>query len=97
MASVVAAIDLFLICNMYHETDITDIFNSYLASYKSIDIAESAFKHDLSENVELKAAYKEWCHEVGSSEKRGFSDYCEEYLDRQNEVWNSLHDFDNEE
>ncbi|MBD5346795.1 MAG: hypothetical protein HDR92_06655 [Bacteroides sp.] len=82
---------------MYNNADITAIFNSYLTNHKSIDIAERAFKHDLSEDPELKQAYKEWCHEVGSSEKRGFSDYCEEYLDRQNEVWDSLNDFDNEE
>ncbi len=82
---------------MYKDADITEIFNSYLAAHKSVDIAESAFKHDLSENPDLRAAYKEWCHEVGSSEKQGFTDYCEEYLDRQNEVWDSLNDYDNEE
>ena len=82
---------------MYKDADITDIFNSYLSTHKSVDIAESAFKHDLSENPELRSAYKEWCHEVGSSEKHGFKDYCEEYLDRQNEVWDSLNDYDNEE
>lgn len=77
--------------------EITDIFNRYIEENKSVDIAESAFKRDLNEYPELREAYREWCHEVGSSEKRGFADYCEEYLDRQDEVWDSLNDFDNEE
>ena len=82
---------------MYKDADITDIFNSYLANHKSVDIAESAFKHDLSEDPELRQAYKDWCHEVGSSEKKGFLDYSDEYLARQDEVWDSLNDYDNEE
>lgn len=82
---------------MNNDADITDIFNEYLAQYKSVDIAESAFKRDLGEDPDLKAAYSEWCQEVGSSEKKGFADYCEEYLERENEVWDSLNDYDNEE
>ena len=47
-------------------------FNSYLCQpHKSGDICRSAFKHDLSEDPELRDRPKDWCHEVGSSEKRG--------------------------
>lgn len=82
---------------MYKDADITDIFNHYLTQHQSVDIAERAFKHDLGEDAELREAYRQWCHEVGSSEKKGFSDYCEEYLARQDEVWDTLSDYDNEE
>ncbi|MDE5626846.1 MAG: hypothetical protein K2K40_01015 [Paramuribaculum sp.] len=82
---------------MNHDEDITEIFNSYLAQHKSVDIAERVFKQSLAEDPELREMYKEWCHEVGSSEKCGFTDYCEEYLERQNEVWDALNDYDNEE
>ncbi|MDE6264956.1 MAG: hypothetical protein K2M11_07405 [Paramuribaculum sp.] len=75
-------------------TDIVEIFNQYLSQYDSIDIAESEFKKNLHEDSELRKAYREWCHNVGSSEHRGFTDYAEEYLDSQNDVWNTLNDFD---
>ncbi|MCM1028189.1 MAG: hypothetical protein NC342_07005 [Pseudoflavonifractor sp.] len=82
---------------MDNDNEITSIFNDYLTNYKSIDIAERAFKQAMAEDADLRAIYREWCHETGSSEKRGFADYCEEYLDRQNEVWDTLNDYDNEE
>lgn len=44
---------------------ITEVFDDYLAQYGSVDIAESEFKKHLHEDPELKAAYKEWCAEVG--------------------------------
>lgn len=71
---------------------ITDYFNSLLKEYGSIDIAEAEFKKQLHEAPELKTAYREWCHEVGSSEKRGFMDYCEEYFDSQDTIWENLKD-----
>lgn len=75
-------------------TDIIEIFNHYLTQYGSIDIAESEFKKNLHEDPELKEQYLEWCEAVGSTEKKGFSDYCEEYLKSQDDVMNSLNDYD---
>ena len=82
---------------MDYDNEITSIFDDYLTHYKSVDIAERAFKQALADDSDLHAAYREWCHIVGSSEKHGFADYCEEYIERQNEVWDSLNDFDDEE
>lgn len=70
--------------------DITAVFTHYIEQYDSVDIAESEFKKDMHEDAELKNAYREWCHEVGSTEKRGFMDFCEEYLDNKNDIWDSL-------
>lgn len=70
--------------------DITEVFTQYLEQYDSVDIAESEFKKQMHEDPELRAAYRTWCHEVGSSEKRGFMDFCEEYLDNKNDIWDSL-------
>lgn len=75
-------------------TDITEVFNQYLSQYDSIDIAEAEFKKNMHEDTELRDAYREWCHNVGSSEKSGFADYAEEYVENRNDVWNSLNDFD---
>lgn len=79
------------------DIEITEIFNSYLSQHKSVDIAERAFKQDLAEDSALRQAYGQWCHDVGSTEKNGFYDYSEEYLEQQNEVWDALNDYDNEE
>jgi len=70
--------------------DITAIFTHYIEQYDSIDIAESEFKKNMHEDSELRAAYRQWCHEVGSSEKNGFFDFCDEYLDNKNDIWDSL-------
>ena len=76
--------------------DIPEIIAHYLEQYDSVDIAESEFKKRLHEDPELKAAYREWCHEVGSTEKHGFMDYCEEYLDSKNDIWDTLTGDDDE-
>ncbi|ROT04060.1 hypothetical protein EEL49_11915 [Muribaculaceae bacterium Isolate-104 (HZI)] len=75
-------------------TDITEVFNHYLDQYDSIDIAEAEFKKNLHEDSQLRDEYREWCHNVGCTEKSGFIDYAEEYVENQNDVWNSLNDFD---
>lgn len=74
--------------------DITQIFTSLLNQYSSIDIAESEFKRMIAEDESLFEEYQEWCHAVGSSEKKGFFDYCEEYKMSQDSIWESLTDFD---
>lgn len=75
--------------------DITELFDSLLRQYGSADIAEAEFKKMIHEEPELRAAYREWCDEVGSSERKGFHDYCEEYFASQDSIWDNLkEDFD---
>ncbi len=74
--------------------DITLIFDNLIQQYGSIDIANSEFKKMLHEDDELQELYSEWCHAVGSNEKTGFLDYCEEYMNSQDSIWDSLKDFD---
>lgn len=78
------------------ENDITSVFDSYLHTYKSVDIAEAEFKKNMHEDPELRRSYRDWCHQVGSSEKNGFFDYAEEFLDQQNNIWETLNDYDDE-
>lgn len=74
---------------------ITDIFTHYIEQYDSFDIAESEFMKAIHEDPELRADYRAWCHDMGSTERSGFSDWAEEYLESKNEVWNNLSsDFD---
>lgn len=72
--------------------DITDLFNDMLHQYGSVDIAEAEFKKMIHEDPDVRQQYRDWCHEVGSSEKRGFLDYCEEYLESQESIWDNLKD-----
>lgn len=74
--------------------DIENYFRDLLAQHHSIDIADSEFKKALAEDDELKEAYSEWCHAVGSTERLGFRDFCEEYKDSLDEVWEALTDYD---
>ena len=72
------------------DCNITDFFNELLKEYGSIDIADAELKKQLHEDTELRQLYREWCHEVGSSEKNGFLDYCEEFLESQDSIWENL-------
>lgn len=76
--------------------DITEYFIYIIEQSPSYDIAEAEFKRSLADDSELRAAYSRWCHEVGSSEKCGFMDFCQEYRDDRNEIWNSLSDYDDD-
>ncbi len=74
--------------------DITAYFISIISQNHSVDIAEAEFKRAIGEDEDLRNLYRQWCHEVGSSEKDGFMDFCEEYLADKNDVWNALDDYD---
>lgn len=74
--------------------DITDLFRDYITQFKSPDIAEFEFKKCINDDPELREEYREWCQEVGSTEKNGFFDFCDIYLEEQNDVWENLNDFD---
>ena len=74
--------------------EITEIIENLLNESPMLADAEAEFKRMIGEDSDLRRNYREWCHEVGSTEKRGFYDYAEEYLDSQDDVWNTLTDID---
>lgn len=76
--------------------DITDFFISIIKQAPSIDIAESEFKQALIDDPELRRTYRDYCREIGTSEKHGFLDFCEEYCSEQDDVWQALNDYDEE-
>lgn len=76
--------------------DINEYFKTILDESSSIDIAEAEFKRNIADDDQLKAAYRQWCEEYGYSEKEGFSEFCHEYIDGRNEMWDSLTDYDDE-
>ncbi|MDE7125187.1 MAG: hypothetical protein K2O12_01725, partial [Muribaculaceae bacterium] len=60
----------------------------------SVDIANAEFKKMTGEDENLRAEYRDWCHAVGSSEKNGFLDFCQEYMEAQESMWDYLGDLD---
>ena len=77
------------------EQDITQLFREVIRQAGSIDVAEAEFKKMIGEDSDLRATYRQWCAEVGSSERRGFLDFCDEYLADQDSVWDTLdNDYD---
>ena len=71
-------------------------FNELLRSYGSVDMAEAEFKRLMVDDPKLYDAYREWCELNGHTERRGFLDYAEEYIENQNSIWDTLSDdFDN--
>lgn len=75
-------------------TDLEELFKELLVHHRDIDLAEQEFRHMLSEDDELKSEYLEWCETIGCKEKNGFREYCEEYLDSRDSIWDSLNDYD---
>lgn len=79
---------------MHHLDDITEIFRTVLAEAGSVDIADSEFKRMLADDPDLRTKYQEYCHDSGSSERRGFLDFCDEVMAEQDDVWNHLNEFE---
>ncbi|MEE1207140.1 MAG: hypothetical protein UHP27_03090 [Muribaculaceae bacterium] len=82
---------------MDNYSDITQYFVSLLETHRSIDLANSEFRHMLDEDPQLKESYRTWCDENGHSPRHGFRDFADEYLSDRESVWESLNDFDNME
>lgn len=74
--------------------DITELFQQLLHQNRSVDIAEAEFKKLIHEDADLREQYRDWCDAVGSSEKMGFLDYCDEYLESQDSIYDTLNDYD---
>ena len=77
--------------------DIEEYFRSIIKQSHSADMAEADFRRALIDDTELRRLYKEYCREIGTSERNGFMEFCEEYMNTQDEVYDSLSDFDNQE
>lgn len=74
--------------------ELTYFFIELITQHRQIDIAEAEFRRLMEDDEELRVDYRTWCEENGYSEKRGFSEFCEEYLDSQDSKWETLNDYD---
>ena len=56
--------------------ELKGLFISIIEQAQSVDVAEAEFKRLLIDDPELRAGYREYCREVGSTEKNGFLDFA---------------------
>ena len=75
-------------------TDFNELIANIIHQSGAIDIAEAEFKRMLADDNDLRNEYKDWCEEMGYSERKGFSEYAEEYISNREEKWDSLTDYD---
>lgn len=74
-----------------------EVFDFYINQFKSVDVAENEFKKAVADDSDLRMQYRDWCHETGNTEKGGFLAYVEEFISNQNDIWETLSDYDNAE
>lgn len=70
------------------------IFLHIIEQSHSLDMAEAEFRRQMIDEPELRRTYKEYCRENGLSEREAFAEFCQGYIDHQDEVWNTLNDYD---
>lgn len=78
-------------------SDITELFETLLRNFRSVDVANLELQRMIDEDSDLKNEYAEWCEENGYSERYGFVEFAEEYIENQNSIWDSLTDYDDQE
>lgn len=74
--------------------DIIEFFHRLIDQSGSYDIANAEFKRLLGEDQDLRNKYLEWCDSCGYSQREGFHAFCNEYMDNQDSIWDSLNDYD---
>ncbi|MDE7110726.1 MAG: hypothetical protein K2O38_02340 [Muribaculaceae bacterium] len=77
--------------------NITELFESLLNSFRSIDLANRELHRMIAEDAELNNEYTDWCIENGYTERYGFIEFAEIYIENQNSIWDSLTDYDDQE
>lgn len=73
------------------EIDLTELFDILIKQYGSIDASQEGLNLKMEEDPSIAEEYKEWCENMGYSEKKGFAIYYKEYLDRADSIWDSMY------
>lgn len=70
--------------------DMEELLVDIVKKYPDIESAETHFQSLLDTDDELKETYTEWCVAKGYHEKRGFSIFYQEYISREDTIWDSI-------
>ncbi len=70
---------------------ITEFFESLIKQYREFEPSLEAFKRTLEEDITLQDEYTEWCDAMGYSEKKGFEEFYNDYIEHSNSIWDSIY------
>ncbi|MEG1587106.1 MAG: hypothetical protein RR346_09535 [Bacteroidales bacterium] len=70
--------------------EITELFEFYFSQFQDIALAEENFRENMQQDPELKKHYKEWCDEMGYTERKGFKSYFMNKSDSEN-FWEAMY------
>ncbi len=69
--------------------DVTEIMQAFYVKHNDLVISEKRFHETLELDKELRELYKEWCDDMGVSERKGFRYYIENQ--EQDTIWDSMY------
>lgn len=70
--------------------EITELFEFHLSQCQDMELAEENFREEMESNPDLKKQYKEWCEEMGYTERKGFKSYFLNKSESDN-IWDSIY------
>lgn len=74
--------------------DLLELMQSLICQHRSVDIAESEFKRMIYDDEMLRLEYRDWCRREGLSERKGYIEYCNRYIEEEESRWEVLDDPD---
>lgn len=75
-------------------TELLAIFDNLFQQNRSLDVADSEFRKILCDDPDLRKQYKNWCREMGYTDRKGFIEYGYEYFDNEESRWDVLENID---
>lgn len=69
---------------------ITDVFEFHMAQFGDIHQAEDNFRDELESDPKLQKLYKDWCDEMGYSERKGFRSYFINKAEEES-IWDEIY------
>ncbi|MEG0948021.1 MAG: hypothetical protein RR212_07350 [Bacteroidales bacterium] len=55
--------------------EITELFEFHMSQFNDMELAEENFREEIEHHPDLKQQYKNWCEEMGYSDRKGFRSY----------------------
>ncbi|MCP9613029.1 hypothetical protein [Coprobacter tertius] len=72
------------------DRDITEVFENLIQKYREYEAAYEVFLTMIESDETLQEDYSEWCAAMGYSEKKGFAGFYDEYIERDDTIWDSI-------
>ncbi|MEG1617198.1 MAG: hypothetical protein RR202_12175 [Bacteroidales bacterium] len=69
--------------------EITEVFEIHFQNYGEIELAEESFRESMKDNAPLKSQYRDWCDDMGYTDRKGFRSYFINKNDSES-IWDSI-------